>query len=284
MKGKWSAGKIAAVVCGSIAGLVVLTAAFCVDVFRLLGALSPVISGDEIHQQAYGDSGDGFYGYYDEDGSDNDQSEYYEFHDEIASDLSYRVEFESWDAVFGEYENITLEAACPVFYSVEGEELTGVNKAVQKELEELNDYLDSLTIWFEETEELRYEVESYVTYMDEEILSVAFVEYGYIDDEYYESYIVSVNIDMESKMAMTNTQLLEIDDAFSIEFRNRCEKQNGEISSLNYCSDQDITELLTSEESLIIFYTPLGMEVGFNYYYGWVTVTYPDYQQYQRKF
>ena len=100
------------------------------------------------------------------------------------------------------------------------------------------------------------------------------------------SYVVSVNIDMESKMALTNSQLLEINDQFSVDFRNRSQEQNGEISYLYNFTDQEITELLTNEESLIIFYTPLGMEVGFNYYYGygWVTVTYKDYKEYQRHF
>ena len=49
-------------------------------------------------------------------------------------------------------------------------------------------------------------------------------------------------------------------------------------------SDQEITYYLTDSDYLIIFYTPLGMEVGFNYYDGWVTVTYRDYEKYQKKF
>lgn len=126
--------------------------------------------------------------------------------------------------------------------------------------------------------------ESYVTYMDEDVLSIAYVERGYLNGDYYESYVVSVNVDMDSRMMLTNSHLLDIDDEFSIEFRNRCEKQNGEIRSLDYYSDQDITEMLNSEDELILFYTPIGMEVGFNYYNGWVTVTYPDYLKYQKKF
>ena len=80
-------------------------------------------------------------------------------------------------------------------------------------------------------------------------------------------------------MAMTNTQILKIDDEFTIDFRERCEKQNGEIYGLNYYSDQDITSLMNEESTLILFYTPLGLEVGFNYPDGWVTVTYPDYEE-----
>lgn len=299
MKEKWSAGKIAAIICGGIAAAVVLLVTFYIGVFQLVKGVLSINLNNEDYQQAYDYDYDGAYDYdpddYDgnHDDSDkgnkdwfeeNDSSEYYEFHDAISEDLSYRVEFETYDEVVGENENISLNVVYPVFYSESEDDLTGVNNAAQKELEELKKYVRSVSEWLSDNEEFTFEVESYVTYMDEEILSIAYMEYGYLNGKYYEGYVISVNIDMDSKMALTNSQLLNIDDEFSIEFRNRCEKQNGEIESLNYYSDQDITELLTSEDSLIIFYTPLGMEVGFNYYYGWVTVTYPDYQKYQRKF
>ena len=126
-----------------------------------------------------------------------------------------------------------------------------------------------------------FDMESYVTYMEEDILSVIYVEYAYLDDQTYESYVVSVNIDMDSGMEMTNSQILEIDDEFSIDFRKRSEKQNGQSETMDYYTDQEITSMMNDDSTLIIFYTPLGMEVGFNYYYGWVTVTYPDYAKYQ---
>lgn len=81
---------------------------------------------------------------------------------------------------------------------------------------------------------------------------------------------------------LNNTDLLNINDSFSVDFRERCERQNGEIEELYYMSDQEITGYLTENDYLIIFYTPLGMEIGFNYYDGWVTVTYKDYKRYQK--
>lgn len=313
MQGKWSAGKIAAVICGGIAAAIVLLVTFYIGVFQLVKGVLALSISHEDHHQAYDHGYDydydhdydydydygydydydpeGYDGYNDESGkekkewSDGDaSSEYYEFHNAIREDLSYWVEFETDDEVMGENENIFLNVSYPVFYSEDETDLAGVNSAAQKELEELQDYMHYVSEWLSDDEEFSFEVESYVTYMDEEILSIAYMEYGYLNGERYESYVISVNIDMNSKMALTNSQLLNIDDDFSIEFRNRCEKQNGEIDSLYYYSDQDITELLNSEDSLILFYTPLGMEVGFNYYYGWVTVTYPDYQKYQRNF
>ncbi len=133
-------------------------------------------------------------------------------------------------------------------------------------------------------EEYRFEGVGYVTYMSEKILSVIYVEYGYLNGSYLESYVVSYNVDMETGMLMNNTHLLAVDDNFSVDFRKRCELQNGVIENLDYMSDQEITYYLTDSDYLIIFYTPLGMEVGFNYYDGWVTVTYRDYEKYQKKF
>ena len=159
-----------------------------------------------------------------------------------------------------------------------------INHIIQKEIEEVEEYMESVSEWISDEESFRFEAESYVTYMDEDILSLIYAEKGLLNGSTYETYIISVNIDMESGMALTNSQMLHIDDAFSIDFRDRCEKQNGKIDSLSMYSDQDITMLLTDDSSLIIFYTPLGMEVGFNYYYGWVTVTYQDYQEYQSHF
>lgn len=305
MKGKWSAGKIAAVICGGIAVAIILLVTFYIGVFQLVKGVLAISISHEDYQQTYDydhdddydyDYGydydydsDDYYGYNDESGKEKKDwpdgdvsSKYYEFHNAIREDLSYRVEFET--EYVGFEDNILLSEMYPIIYSEDGTDMTGVNRAVQKEMEELKDYVSSVSEWLSDDEEFSFEVESYVTYMDEEILSIAYMEYGYLNGERYESYVISVNIDMNSKMVLTNSQLLNIDDDFSIEFRNRCEKQNGEIDSLYYYSDQGITELLNSEDSLIIFYTPLGMEVGFNYYYGWVTVTYPDYQKYQRNF
>ena len=59
--------------------------------------------------------------------------------------------------------------------------------------------------------------------------------------------------------------------------------QNGEITYLSMMSDQEITEYFNSS-NIIVFYTPKGLEIGFNYDEGWVTVTYEDYEQYLKVF
>ena len=314
MKEKWSAGKIIAIVCGSIAAAALLLVTLYISVFQFTRDVLIANSKEESHRQAdrgsYDDGEDDRRAGQEEDENrrnrrereertyeqdpydskepeydrEGNDFEYYEFHDELREDLSYQAEFETFEETLGENENIFFSIVYPVFYSKQDVDLTGVNNAVQKELNLLRDYAESVTVWVEDDEQFVFEADSYVTYMDEEILSIAYVEHGYLNGSYHESYVVSVNIDMDSRMMLTNSHLLNIDDEFSIEFRNRCEKQNGEISSLYYYSDQDITEMLNSDDELILFYTPIGMEVGFNYYNGWVTVTYPDYQKYQKRF
>lgn len=313
MKGKWSVGKVAALACGCILAGIVLIITFYISLLQFRKDIFEAgirngrfqqnddgRSNDDADNRRSGsaDSDNGRDGgsardrnstgnqaeSRDSSGRESNNFEYYEFHDELRDDLFYWGEFETFEETFGENDRILFSISYPVFYNNEGIDFTGINNAVQKELNLLKNYAESVAEWVGEDEQFVFEAESYVTYMDEEVLSIAYVEHGYLNGDYHESYVVSVNVDMNSKMMLTNSQLLDIDDEFSIEFRKRCEKQNGEIRSLDYFSDQDITEMLNSEDELILFYTPIGMEVGLNYYNGWVTVTYPDYQKYQKKF
>jgi hypothetical protein len=88
---------------------------------------------------------------------------------------------------------------------------------------------------------------------------------------------------MEKGVILDNNDMLSIDDDFSVDFRKRSDKQNGEIDYLTYLTDQQITDYFESDD-IIVFYTPMGMEIGFNYEQGWVTVTYEDYEQYLKVF
>lgn len=305
MKGKWGPGKITAVVLGGIAAGMLLLMTFCIGVMQLLGGMRLLgLARDRAQERQSqeipeSDSDDGYadrrdaapfeevpdepYGKEEELTPEN--TDYYELHNAIREDLSYQVDFESHADMFGT-DNVLLYIDYPVVSGKANEDMSGVNRVIQKEVGKLKEYVSSVSEEIDKEITFSFETESYITYMDEDILSIAYVEYGYLGGEFYESYIVSVNIDMKSGMALTNSQILEINDQFSVDFRNRSEEQNGEVSYLYDFTDQEITELLNDDESLIIFYTPLGMEVGFNYYYGygWVTVTYKDYEKFQRHF
>lgn len=220
----------------------------------------------------------------DDDGSTKKKSvgkdQYYEFHNEISRDLSYQIDIEEFAEFAEGSSNVMAGGNYPKVICDDKNKEERVNKIIYQEIEEVFDHLEYVGQELDDEEFFMYEVESYVTYMDEDTLSIAYVEYGYLDEETFESYVIAVNVDMESGLAMTNSQILNINDDFSIDFRERTERQNGSNEVLDYFSDQEITQLLNDEDSLIIFYTPIGMEVGFNFYYGWVTVTYPDYARY----
>ncbi len=313
MKGKWSPGKIVAVVLGSIGASVVLLVTLYIGVFQFVKGYARVrnnINEARARQErsvreteresarrsreeadpSRDEEDDGTFGYQDEypDGDSNDyfdaygDEEYYEFHNALREDLSYQIGFETYEEDL--LDNVSVKISYPVMTGEETADSQNINHILQKEVDEIKTYAESVTESISDDESFVFEAESYVTYMDEDVLSVVYMEYGYLDGATYESYIISVNVDMESGLALTNSQLLNINDEFSIDFRKRCERQNGQVDSLSMFSDQDITYLLTDDTSLIIFYTPLGMEVGFNYYYGWVTVTYQDYRKYQSHF
>lgn len=301
MKKKWTPGKIVAAVFGGIGACVVLI----VSLYASLRPLSASIklmdrllfgSEEEHNEMAEllmevpeDDPSDEVMPdeeAVDEETTDDDRStkkksagkdQYYEFHNEISSDLSYQIDIEEFAQFAEGSSNVMAGGNYPKVVCEDKKKEERVNNVIYREIASIFEHLEYVGQELDEETFFLYEVESYVTYMDEDTLSVAYVEYGYLDDETFESYVIAVNVDMESGLAMTNSQMLNIDDDFSIDFRERTERQNGSNEMLDYYSDQEITQLLNDEDSLIIFYTPLGMEVGFNFYYGWVTVTYPDY-------
>ena len=239
------------------------------------------------------DYDDGVYDYdydydYDDDWFDDydyddygGNSPYYEIHNEIRDDLSYSVEFEDED-YDPRNDNVDIELAYPVISGGAVPNLDQINDAIHSEIAMYIDFYEEEYGEVIDDDYYQCRIVPYVTYMDEEKLSIILDER--INSAYYsEVYLCSFNIDMEHGVVMDNENILGIDDDFSIDFRRRCEEQNGSISSIDMMSDQQITELFNSE-NIIVFYTPMGMEIGFNYDGGWVTVTYEDYEQYLKVF
>ncbi|MGN0376780.1 MAG: hypothetical protein ACI4ED_04020 [Suilimivivens sp.] len=312
MKKGWSAGKIIGVIFGSIAAVIILWIAFVASVFQLVDFMDKIEknSSDDYEwsydyekpdsDRDYDDYGYDDYGYDEYNDYENDRSkerdffsdgnevseEYYDFEDDIKENLTYHAAIESYDRNDFVSENggrASLHFDYPVI-SGEIPNVDGINQTIHAEIDSIEEHITSSMEFLSEGDNYEYIGYGYVTYMSEEILSVAYVEYGYLNDSFLESYVVSLNFDMQTGMVLSNTQLVDINDSFSVDFRERCEKQNGEIYELSYMSDQEITAYLTGNDSLIIFYTPLGMEIGFNYYAGWVTVTYKDYNQFMKQF
>ena len=238
---------------------------------------------DGYDDDFYNDLYDDFdYDHYDDD-YDYDSEKYYTLHDDIKTDLSYQVDFDYYE-YDSDNENVAILVSYPIVKGDNVSNLDKINSALRSEVDVLTEYFE------EEYEDYIVDEDSYftalstgyVTYMDEEKMSVVFSEYIY-SDYYVDVFLYSINIDMENGMILDNESILNIDDEFSVEFRQRSDVQNGEISYLTSMSDQQMTRLLNSSD-VIVFYTPKGMEIGFNYEEGWVTVTYEEYEKYLKVF
>ena len=123
-----------------------------------------------------------------------------------------------------------------------------------------------------------------ITFNNDEILSVGYSSTSYLDNNLNDFSIHGVNIDVKKGKAMDNTAILNFDDDFSEFFVKRSNIQNSFVDSINNSNASDITKLFKDDDSLILLFTPLGIEVGINYRYqysfGWVTVTINDYDTY----
>ena len=228
------------------------------------------------------------YGNYDDYGWDDEyedfESEYYEFSNEIRDDLSYSVEIEYDDSLSGdsEEEDYYVSYGTVVIDGIPNAD--EVNKALADEvLRAKQSYTEA---YLEQEYTYFYSiVDPYVTYMDNDVCSVAYMVYEYYESEDDQktgvnSWIASVNINVVNGTIIENTSMRAMDLEFAEEFREKSNIQNGSLE-VDEMSAEEILQYLTDEQSLIIFYTPMGMEVGICFEGNdgtgsWVTVTYKE--------
>ena len=221
---------------------------------------------------------------WDEEGQDESLPYYSGPYNALETGLSYEVSFIEEAFYAGEEADFAN-----VYLSVEYPQISGdspyeeiINATLYAEYEY---YYMLFTEEFKplmQTEEDTYYcvVDSYVTYMDEKILSVVFREDVYLsleNDPFSMLDFYCVNIDLETGMVMENTEILRMDETFAVDFREREVAENGE-GALTYYSDQEILEMLKDPAYLVAFYTPYGMEIGLNLDDRIVYVMYEDYE------
>ena len=220
------------------------------------------------------------YDYYDDYEEDyyepSPDDEYYvELADALRDDLSYSVEFEEY--THSDYDNSVYIS---VWYAQVSEDLPNS--------ETINSYLKDDALYYaymfasEDNSDFMLEVESFVTYMDEETLSVVVDEYVYMYDEaWYNLYCM--NFDLNTGKLLNNTDIIQVSDELVDAFIEQSIYQNGYTSSVSDYSEEEIAAFMSDEESLILFYTPVGLEIGYNHPNGWVTATLKDYKQFLKK-
>lgn len=176
------------------------------------------------------------------------------------------------------------------YFELEGEDIPNIdqlNEALEKVALYYVDDFPQYSAYAEYGDSYTVYITSYVTYNDDEMISIVMDEYIMVDDRYHLD-LYPINIDVRNGVVLDNDSLLDIDAAFAEEFRERNERQNGSVEFLDSLTDEELAQFLRDRDSVIAYYTPLGMEVGLNYETagssGWVTVTYKDYDRYLSRF
>lgn len=225
----------------------------------------------EDFEEEYGD-------FYYQDGiyTPRPEDEYYlELADSIRAGLPYSVDFEYYQV--SDYDEV-------VEIGIRYAQVDGDIPAI----DEINGYLKDGAMYYATYFDSIYatnlwlNVTSYVTYMDESRLSVVVDErYIYEDEQYYNLYCM--NFDLTTGTLLYNTDIIEASEELAMAFREQSDYQNGESMQVSQYPDEEIMELLSDEETLILYYTPVGLEIGYNLYDGWITATFKDYNKYLKK-
>ena len=211
---------------------------------------------------------------YDDDGayvpSPNDEY-YVELADAIEDDLSYTVDKEEYTY----YDDDELVGIYVEYVTVDGLDF---DDKINEKLEEGAMYY-AKNFGAGNVSNFSLEVVSYVTYMDEDMLSVVVDErYSWDNEVHVDLYCM--NFDLKTGSLLYNTDIIDPTEELAEDFRDMNDHQNGYIEHVDEISDDDIVDYFSDEDSLILFYTPVGLEIGFNYEDGWVTATLKDYEEY----
>ena len=123
-----------------------------------------------------------------------------------------------------------------------------------------------------------------ITYNNDEVMSIVYDYTSYDQNNTDLLTVYAINIDVKNGKVFDNTKILNMDDDFAKFFVDRSNIQNSYVSAINSNSASDVAKVLNDDKSLIMFFTPFGIEVGMQYKYmgsyGWVTITINDFDQF----
>lgn len=189
----------------------------------------------------------------------------------VREDLSYQVEFQ--------VHNYEDETGRYYFYypQLKGGQIPN--------LEEINARIREVAFVYSEEAYIGapegVETVSYVTYMDEEVLSVVVCEYTYYLnlEGIWENggRLYCVTFDLQEGKEIPKTEILDMDVEFASRFLELLEEQeekNPQKSNMELETPESIYRYyLTDEWNNLVFYTPVGIEAGFNRIGYYLTVT-----------
>lgn len=221
---------------------------------------------------------------------DSEHRYYEEFKNCIHKNVDYKIKFKTEEQLDKD-KNVCMRAT---YYQLEGDipNLKEINKSLRDAACYYLDYYNEETDFFDDMFDDYGEVyivsaTSYLTYHDDSLLSVA------INNQYHSVFasgieVDCINIDLESGMILDNTEIIDPTKKFVKTVIDHSTIQNGSSDFLDNTDTQELQEMFEDEDSLIIFYTPCGLEVGLNYIYGssygWITTTLTDYEEYLKSY
>lgn len=206
----------------------------------------------------------------------NPKDEYYiEIVDATVDHLDYSIEWQDVSIWPDDHDSSEYYySSCPMIRS---EDAALVRKVNGKLREVSSRYQDSYWKYADGVD-----CTSNVTYMSDKVMSVVFQNHLYGEDGVtYE--IDAITFDMTTGEVIPYRDMLSVDADMVERFRKQNELQNGPIEFVDGCSDEDLLGYISSDQKRVVFYTPVGLELGFNYTVeeddvsGWVTVTLKEY-------
>ena len=214
------------------------------------------------------------------------EDEYYvKLADSLRDDLDYTIKWEEYDNV----DETTGATAVGRYPQIEGGNIPHLDELNAFVKEEATYYSNLYGYYREWGDATLYASESmgYVTYMDEEKISIVLQE-SIATEDGSNIALYSINIDLMSGEIMNNGGIIEYSEELTQAFRDQNDYQNGYVRAVDVMSDEKLQDFLSDEDTNIVFFTPVGLEIGFNYTTsdssGWVTATIRDYDRYRKKF
>ena len=257
----------------SIAGAVLLIGALIavvLNVNRMVFRAAQDIGSRTEGLEEYGD-------YFDdsEDYTPSDEDPYYkEIVDSLDEDAAYTIDWltESRYAS-AEDDNSGYYVTYPQLCAREdGTDYSAINGAIRRAAEQYRDvytsYPDGIT------------TSGYVTYMDDEKISVVF-QHRLSAADGTQPRLTALNFRIATGEQLALSDLIEPDEELVMRFRAQDKTQNGGVDFVTNASDEELLKLLSDPQEAAYFYSPVGLEVGINYESeeygkGWVSVTLKD--------
>lgn len=221
---------------------------------------------------------------------DSDHKYYEDLKNCINENVPYTLSFETEEQL-----DKDLDVCMRVtYYQLEGDipNLDSINQQLKETaLEDVTFYQDEKEMFEQDFENYGegyvVDAKTYVTYNDEFIISL--VTYStYESATVAGTYLNCMTIDLATGMVLDNTEILDVDDDFIKDVIKSSDRQNGSIDYVDNADIDDLKEAFGESDSLIVFYTPCGLEVGLNYVdaasYGWFTTSLTEYEEYLKSY